>query len=446
MSNGLPSREVVDSLRERYPKGTEVELVSMNDPHTTLRPGDRGVVSLIDDIGTIFVDWENGSSLGVAYGADSVRRLENERAYETGTDFWRDTAASYGIEEAAGICGRYLDTQLRMEISREERLFCRELFAAMIEDTAVLTDPAKIVYPYPFQTAEEQREVDFYHFSRERNNVCAQAIDDAIRASCYRTNFYNLELAAMKVIHAYGFERVNKVLAHHIQRNVYDGRISDPNKKWAAGIEVSAFAFDHAYMKAHAILIDDFTRYTREKYIELAAERFALPGHEESGHMVQRYEIQRAIQFANGQGVALGYNPAAAAPYATWRFKVENDKRDFFWGHYCGTEKDAREDYTVRTATYLRDGHVEQRFNPIAALELSTEQNYNMIDGLRNNLAVEKTDLTDGQTHGEIQELAPETLPGDKPSVLEQIREARKNPSPPSTRSELDRGVPEHEI
>ena len=71
-------------------------------------------------------------------------------------------------------------------------------------------------------------------------------------------------------------------------------------------------------------------------------------------------------------------------------------------------------------------------------MELSTEQNYNMIDGLRNNLAVPKADLTDGQTHDEIQELAPETLPGvaaslpdEKPSVMEQIREARKTPSVP---------------
>ncbi len=28
--------------------------------------------------------------------------------YKTGADFWRDTAAKYGLEEADGICGRYL--------------------------------------------------------------------------------------------------------------------------------------------------------------------------------------------------------------------------------------------------------------------------------------------------------------------------------------------------
>jgi hypothetical protein len=51
----------------------------MSDPHTTLQPGDKGTVSLVDSIGTIFVDWDNGSGLGVAYGEDRVRRLEPER-------------------------------------------------------------------------------------------------------------------------------------------------------------------------------------------------------------------------------------------------------------------------------------------------------------------------------------------------------------------------------
>lgn len=34
----------------------------------------------------------------------------------------------------------------------------------------------------------------------------------------------------------------------------------------------------------------------------------------------------------------------------------------------------------------------------------------------------------------------------DKPSVMDQLRDARKNPAPPTPKSELDRGVPEHEI
>ena len=54
---GLPSRDIVEQLRKSYPQGTRVELINMNDPYTKLKPGDRGTVSMVDDTGTIFVNW-----------------------------------------------------------------------------------------------------------------------------------------------------------------------------------------------------------------------------------------------------------------------------------------------------------------------------------------------------------------------------------------------------
>ena len=49
----------------------------MNDPYNTiLMPGARGTVIAVDDIGTIHVNWDCGSSLGVAYGEDACRMLE----------------------------------------------------------------------------------------------------------------------------------------------------------------------------------------------------------------------------------------------------------------------------------------------------------------------------------------------------------------------------------
>ena len=73
--NGFPSREVVERLRQRYPAGCRVELISMNDPYATLKPGDQGTVVAVDDIGTVHIDWDNGSGLGAAYGADVIRRI-----------------------------------------------------------------------------------------------------------------------------------------------------------------------------------------------------------------------------------------------------------------------------------------------------------------------------------------------------------------------------------
>lgn len=73
--NGFPSRETVERLRMTYPKGTRVELVSMSGPYAKLKPGDQGTVSFVDDIGTVFVRWDCGSGLGVAYGEDHIRKI-----------------------------------------------------------------------------------------------------------------------------------------------------------------------------------------------------------------------------------------------------------------------------------------------------------------------------------------------------------------------------------
>ena len=72
------SKEALQALRERFPKGTRVELVHMNDPfNTRLVPGCKGTVFAVDDIGTIHVNWDCGSSLGVAYGEDVCRKVSD---------------------------------------------------------------------------------------------------------------------------------------------------------------------------------------------------------------------------------------------------------------------------------------------------------------------------------------------------------------------------------
>ena len=69
------SREIVKSLREKYPAGTRVQLISMDDPYSKLMPGDKGTVKFVDDMGTVFVDWDCGSGLGVAYGGDRIKKI-----------------------------------------------------------------------------------------------------------------------------------------------------------------------------------------------------------------------------------------------------------------------------------------------------------------------------------------------------------------------------------
>lgn len=68
----FPSRAVVEMLRRQYPKGTRVELLDMDDRQAP-PIGTLGTVNGVDDIGSIMVRWDNGSSLSVVYGEDSVR-------------------------------------------------------------------------------------------------------------------------------------------------------------------------------------------------------------------------------------------------------------------------------------------------------------------------------------------------------------------------------------
>jgi len=69
-----PSRQVIDELRKRYPRGTRVALVKMDDPGAPPE-GTEGTVTWVDDIGSIIVNWDNGSSLSVVYGVDKVRKI-----------------------------------------------------------------------------------------------------------------------------------------------------------------------------------------------------------------------------------------------------------------------------------------------------------------------------------------------------------------------------------
>lgn len=268
--------------------------------------------------------------------------------YASGADAWRDNAVRFGIDEAIIITRNYLDLNLKREHSDDEKQHCRELFAAMYEATADKIVPSKIAYPYDFKTANDRFETSYYHKNRDFNRDCARAIDEAINASCYETNYYNLELAAMFVISLHGFERVNAVLAHQIQEHEYDGRYSATNKNWAKG-----FTFHentHVFLNAHAILIEGFTTYARKLYENMGAGRLALYGREEYGESESKngYEIIRSIMIGKSEGYVIAHNPDAVSPYVCWKISISDDgERRCDWGIY-GDEQAAVASYNAR--------------------------------------------------------------------------------------------------
>lgn len=72
-----PTRAEVTAVKEHYPVGCRVELVYMNDEFNhKLTEGCRGTVRVVDDMGTIHVNWDCGSRLGVVFGEDYCKRVE----------------------------------------------------------------------------------------------------------------------------------------------------------------------------------------------------------------------------------------------------------------------------------------------------------------------------------------------------------------------------------
>ena len=67
-------KDRVELLRKQYPKGTKIELLEMDDVQAP-PVGTVGTVQGVDDLGSLLVRWENGSSLSVIDGVDRVKKI-----------------------------------------------------------------------------------------------------------------------------------------------------------------------------------------------------------------------------------------------------------------------------------------------------------------------------------------------------------------------------------
>ena len=65
----MVSENSINMLKCIYIKGTKILLKEMKG-ESQLSSGLKGIVTNVDDIGQIHVDWENGSKLALIYGTD----------------------------------------------------------------------------------------------------------------------------------------------------------------------------------------------------------------------------------------------------------------------------------------------------------------------------------------------------------------------------------------
>ena len=73
----------INRLKDTYPEGTRVELISMDDPYSKLQTGEKGTVMCVDDMGTVHINWDSGSTLGLVPGEDSFKTI-HEPKQDTG--------------------------------------------------------------------------------------------------------------------------------------------------------------------------------------------------------------------------------------------------------------------------------------------------------------------------------------------------------------------------
>ncbi len=93
---------VAKDLKERYPRGTRIMLLSMGDDPRPIESGTRGTVRFVDDMATIHCDFDNGRSLGLAYGEDRYRKLTEQEIEEENNAICTEETTDDIVEDQIG--------------------------------------------------------------------------------------------------------------------------------------------------------------------------------------------------------------------------------------------------------------------------------------------------------------------------------------------------------
>ena len=112
----FPSKERLEELRNEYHVGCRVELISMDDPQAPPK-GTKGTVRGVDDIGSLLVSWDNGSSLNLIVNEDKFRKLDSVITVCYGErEIWDDRkkAENYFFEALAGSEGSEQDRYFKI--------------------------------------------------------------------------------------------------------------------------------------------------------------------------------------------------------------------------------------------------------------------------------------------------------------------------------------------
>lgn len=209
---------------------------------------------------------------------------------------------------------------------------------------------SQYVYPYSFNTAKSDGDVDIWRESLLSNEYCRKAIEKTITEN-YNDACLN-EDAAMKVITEFGYDRVNWVLATSVQQRIRAGQFSRDNVEWAKGFCIPDRNAGHTEkytINTHAGVLDLFVRQARNAYAALDlydishCQNADKPLNYEGRVLVLRPTLLKykmpSYQLILGQG-GFGCNPSAIGRKVYGVFLLDGEKCQYNRTDFIGVLKD----------------------------------------------------------------------------------------------------------
>lgn len=71
----FPNEKELEKIRQEYPVGAKIKLIHMDDEQAP-PAGTIGEVMFVDDVGSVHVKWQNGSSLALIPEVDSFKVIK----------------------------------------------------------------------------------------------------------------------------------------------------------------------------------------------------------------------------------------------------------------------------------------------------------------------------------------------------------------------------------
>lgn len=174
--------------------------------------------------------------IGTWYAIDETE-VGGEKFFLLEHEEYGDEAACVAVNEQGKLVAENLwngfdeDFQdaVKEYFAEKNPVFSKEEQAVPVEEESRTDNSDVPVYYESFSYAAENGEVDLYRISRQLNEECRNAIEEAIA-----DNFDGMHLAddaTKSVVEQFGMERMGYILAYTLNYNNHDGRYSHSNKE-----------------------------------------------------------------------------------------------------------------------------------------------------------------------------------------------------------------------